>query len=172
MAKARKKNGQFTKGHGGGGSRRSSGGTTKVVVVEPRAVARAAPRRRTVTKTVVKRRSSKRSSGGALGGVGNFLGGRGGHRTAVVLGSAALGYAQKEGWLQKLPVVGKAGPITSFGLIGWGAEEFLHMKLPPLVQDMITAALSLSAFNIGFSGGATIVGEGAYQMPGGAVFFD
>lgn len=107
-----------------------------------------------------------------LGGVGNFLGGRGGHRTAIVIGSAALGYAQKEGWLAKLPVVGKAGPITSFGLLGWGAEEFLKMKLPPLVQDMVTSALALSAFNLGFSGGTSIVGEGAYQMPGGAVFFD
>jgi len=106
-----------------------------------------------------------------LGGVGNFLGGRGGHRTAIVIGSAALGYAQKEGWLAKLPVVGKAGPITSFGLLGWGAEEFLKMKLPPLVQDMVTSALALSAFNLGFSGGTSIVGE-AYQMPGGAVFFD
>lgn len=174
MAKRNKK-GQFQKGHSGGGSthrRARSSGSTKVVVVEPARAARAAPRRRTrtVTKTVVRRKSSSR--GGVLGGVGNFLGGRGGHRTAVVLGSAALGYAQKEGWLAKVPVVGKAGPITSFGLIGWGAEEFLHMKLPPLVQDMITAALALSAFNIGFSGGATIVGEQHYQMPGGAVFFD
>lgn len=174
MAKRNKK-GQFQKGHSGGGSthRRSTGGSTKVVVVEPARAARAAPRRRAVAKTVVKRRRSSggRSRGGALGGVGNFLGGRGGHRTAIVIGSAALGYAQKEGWLAKLPVVGKAGPITSFGLLGWGAEEFLKMKLPPLVQDMITAALSLSAFNLGFSGGQTIVGD-AYQMPGGAVFFD
>lgn len=170
MAKRNKK-GQFVKGASGGGSRhkRSSGGSTKVVVVEPARAARAAPRRRTVTRTVVKRRSSGRS-GGALGGIGNFLGGRGGHRTAIVIGSAALGYAQKEGWLAKLPVVGKAGPITSFGLLGWGAEEFLHMKLPPLVQDMITSALALSAFNLGFSGGTTIVGD--HQMPGGAVFFD
>lgn len=170
MAKRNKK-GQFQKG--GGSTRRSSSGSTKVVVVEPRAVARAAPRRRAAAKTVVKRRrSSGHRRGGILGGgIGNFLGGRGGHRTAIVIGSAALGYAQKEGWLAKLPVVGKAGPITSFGLLGWGAEEFLHMKLPPLVQDMITSALALSAFNLGFSGGTTIVGE-SYQMPGGAVFFD
>jgi len=171
MAKRNKK-GQFQKGHSGGGSthRRSSGGSTKVVVVEPARAARAAPRRRTVTKTVVKRRRSS-GSRGVLGGVGNFLGGRSGHRTAIVIGSAALGYAQKEGWLAKLPAVGKAGPITSFGLLGWGAEEFLHMKLPPIVQDMITSALALSAFNLGFTGGQTVVGEG-YQMPGGAVFFD
>jgi hypothetical protein len=171
MAAKRKKNGQFTKGHGGGGGHRRSSGSTKVVVVEPRAVARAAPRRRAAARVVVKRRRSSGSRGGVLGGVGNFLGGRGGHRTAIVIGSAALGYAQKEGWLAKLPVVGKAGPITSFGLLGWGAEEFLHMKLPPIVQDMITSALALSAFNLGFSGGTTIVGE-SYQMPGGAVFFD
>jgi hypothetical protein len=56
-------------------------------------------------------------------------------------------------------------------LLGWAAEEFLKWKLPPLVSDAITAALALSAFNIGFSGGTTIVGD-AYQMPGGAVFFD
>lgn len=170
MAKRNKK-GQFQKGGGGSKRRRSSAGSTKVVVVKSAPVT--APRRaraRTVTRTVV-RRASHRKSGGALGSVGNFLGGRGGHRTAIVIGSAALGYAQKEGWLAKLPVVGKAGPITSFGLLGWGAEEFLKMKLPPLVQDMVTAALSLSAFNLGFSGGSTIVGD-AYQMPGGAVFFD
>jgi len=94
-----------------------------------------------------------------------------GHRTAIVVGSLALGFASKKGWLAKLPVVGKAGPITSFGLLGWGAEEFLKIKLPPIVQDMITSSLALSAFNIGFSGGETIVGD-AYQMPGGAVFFD
>ena len=170
MAKRNKK-GQFQKGGGGTTTRRRSSGSTKVVVVEPARAARAAPRRRTVTKTVVKRRHHTSRGGGALGSVGNFLGGRGGHRTAIVIGSAALGYAQKEGWLAKLPVVGKAGPITSFGLLGWGAEEFLKMKLPPLVQDMVTAALSLSAFNLGFSGGNTIVGE-SYQMPGGAVFFD
>ncbi len=102
---------------------------------------------------------------------GNFLGGKGGHRTAIAVGSLALGYASKEGWLAKLPLIGKAGPITSFGLLGWGAEEFLKWKLPPLVSDAVTAALALSAFNIGFSGGQTIVGD-AYQMPGGAVFFD
>lgn len=166
MAAKRKKNGQFVKGHGGGGQRRSSG-STKVVVVEPRAVARAAPRRRAAARVVVKRRrsSSRRSSGG----IGSFLGG--GTRTKIVIGSAALGYAQKEGWLAKLPVIGKAGPITSFGLLGWGAEEFLHMKLPSIVQDMITSALAISAFNLGFTGGTTIVGEG-YNMPGGAVFFD
>lgn len=174
MAKRNKK-GQFQKGHSGGGSRhKRSSGSTKVVVVKS-APAVAAPRRRartaTRTRTVVVRRSSPRKSGGALGSVGNFLGGRGGHRTAIVIGSAALGYAQKEGWLAKLPLVGKAGPITSFGLLGWGAEEFLHMKLPPIVQDMVTSALALSAFNLGFSGGQTVVGD-AYQMPGGAVFFD
>ena len=170
MAKRNKK-GQFQKGRSGGGStHKRSSGSTKVVVVKSAPAAPARRRARTVTRTVV-RRSSPRKSGGALGSVSNFLGGRGGHRTAIVIGSAALGYAQKEGWLAKLPVVGKAGPITSFGLLGWGAEEFLKMKLPPLVQDMVTAALSLSAFNIGFTGGTTIVGDG-YQMPGGAVFFD
>lgn len=99
------------------------------------------------------------------------MGGRGGHRTAIVVGSLALGFASKKGWLQKLPLVGKAGPITSFGIIGWGLEEFAKIKLPPIVQDMVTSSLALSAFNIGFSGGETIVGD-AYQMPGGAVFFD
>lgn len=106
-----------------------------------------------------------------LGSVGNFLGGKGGHRTAIAVGSLALGYASKEGWLAKLPLIGKAGPITSFGILGWAAEEFLKWKLPPLVSDAVTAALALSAFNIGFSGGQTIVGDG-YQLPGGAVFFD
>lgn len=163
MAKGRKKNGQFTKGGGRSKARRAS--TTKATSI----TVRAAPSVARVRRAPVKRRRSSGKS--ALGSVGNFLGGRGGHRTAIVVGSLALGFASKKGWLAKLPVVGKAGPITSFGLLGWGAEEFLKIKLPPIVQDMITSSLALSAFNIGFSGGETIVGD-AYQMPGGAVFFD
>jgi hypothetical protein len=162
MAKRRKKNGQFTKG-GRSKARRASTSSTKTITVRA-----AAPVVQRVRRAPVKRR---RSSGGALGSVGNFLGGKGGHRTAIVVGSLALGFASKKGWLAKLPVVGKAGPITSFGLLGWGAEEFLKIKLPSIVTDMITSSLALSAFNIGFSGGDTIVGD-AYQMPGGAVFFD
>lgn len=163
MAKRNKK-GQFQKGGGGRSkARRASTSSSKTITVRA-----AAPVVQRVRRAPVKRR---RSSGSALGSVGNFLGGRGGHRTAIVVGSLALGFASKKGWLAKLPVVGKAGPITSFGLLGWGAEEFLKIKLPPIVQDMITSSLALSAFNIGFSGGETIVGD-AYQMPGGAVFFD
>ena len=169
MAKRNKK-GQFQKGGHGKARRSHTSGATKTITRRvssaPVTVRVAAP---TVKRRAVHRRSSAR---GALGSVGNFLGGsKSGHRTAIVIGSAALGYASKEGWLAKLPVVGKAGPITSFGLLGWGAEQFLHVKLPPIVQDMITSALALSAFNLGFSGGQTLVGD-AYQMPGGAVFFD
>lgn len=164
MAKRNKK-GQFQKGGGGRSkARRASTSSTKTITVRA-----AAPVVQRVRRAPVRRRKSGGSS--ALGSVGNFLGGRGGHRTAIVVGSLALGFASKKGWLAKLPVVGKAGPITSFGLLGWGAEEFLKIKLPPIVQDMITSSLALSAFNIGFSGGETIVGD-AYQMPGGAVFFD
>lgn len=168
----RNKAGQFVKGGGHAKARRAHTTTaaprTRTRTVTQTKIVRvptAAPRK------VAKRRAS--SSGGRKGGgmFGNFLGGKGGHRTAIAVGSLALGYASKEGWLAKLPVVGKAGPITSFGLLGFAAEEFLHMKLPPLVSDAITAALALSAFNIGFSGGQTVVGDG-YQMPGGAVFFD
>lgn len=164
MAKRNKK-GQFQKGGGGRSkARRASTSSNKTITVRA-----AAPVVQRVRRAPVKRRRS--SGGSALGSVGNFLGGRGGHRTAIVVGSLALGFASKKGWLAKLPVVGKAGPITSFGLLGWGAEEFLKIKLPPIVQDMITSSLALSAFNIGFSGGETVVGD-AYQMPGGAVFFD
>jgi hypothetical protein len=170
----RNKAGQFVKGGSHGKARRAH---TTTVAAAPRT------RTRTVTQTkivrvpsaaprkAVKRRAS--SSGRKSGGMfGNFLGGKGGHRTAVAVGSLALGYASKEGWLAKLPIVGKAGPITSFGLLGFAAEEFLHMKLPPLVSDAITAALALSAFNIGFSGGQTVVGDGGYGQGGSAVFFD
>lgn len=163
MAKRNKK-GQFQKG-GGGRSKARRASTAKATSI----TVRAAPAVERVRRAPVRRRRSHSKS--ALGSVGNFLGGRGGHRTAIVVGSLALGFASKKGWLAKLPVVGKAGPITSFGLLGWGAEEFLKIKLPPIVQDMITSSLALSAFNIGFSGGETIVGD-AYQMPGGAVFFD
>jgi hypothetical protein len=165
----RNKAGQFVKGGGHAKARRAHTTTapktrTRTVVTQKIVrVPTSAPRK-------VARRSS--SSGSRSGGMfGNFLGGKGGHRTAIAVGSLALGYASKEGWLAKLPLIGKAGPITSFGLLGWGAEEFLKWKLPPLVSDAVTAALALSAFNIGFSGGQTIVGD-AYQMPGGAVFFD
>lgn len=163
MAKRNRK-GQFQKGH-----KRSSGGgrkvgTTKIVrVAGPTKVVRVAgPTKRRVTH---RRRRS--------GGLGGLLGHHApGNRTAIIIGSALLGYAQKQGWTAKVPLIGKAGAITSFGLLGWGAEELLHMKLPDIVKDMITSALSLSAFNIGFTGGTTIVGEQGYQMPGGAVFFD
>jgi hypothetical protein len=98
---------------------------------------------------------------------------------AMVISAALLGYAQKQGWLAKLPHVGTAGPITSFALLGWGLEELGHMKFPPLLHDAVTNALTISAFNIGVGGAATIVGDepqltegAAYSMPGGAVFFD
>jgi hypothetical protein len=165
MAKRNRK-GQFQKG-GRAKARRSSGSTAgrTTIVRTPAPIVRvSAPR----APKVKRRRSSGKSRGGLLGGV--LSGGRG-SRTAIVIGSAALGYASKEKWLEKLPVIGKAGPITSFGLLGWAAEEFMHVRLPPLVHDMITSALALSAFNIGFSGGNTLVGD-AYQTPGGAVFFD
>lgn len=161
MAKRNSK-GQFQK-RGRSKARSSSAGRTTIVRAPAPIVRVSAPR-----APKVKRRSSGRRSGGILSGITS--GGRG-SRTAIVLGSAALGYASKEKWLEKLPVVGKAGPITSFGLLGWAAEEFLKLKVPPLVHDMITSALALSAFNIGFSGGNTLVGD-AYQTPGGAVFFD
>lgn len=94
-------------------------------------------------------------------------------RTAIVLGSAALGFANQQKWLEKLPVIGSAGPITSFGLIGWGLEELGHMRLPPLLHDMITSALAISAFNIGNTvggeGGIKLVGE---SYPGGAAFYE
>jgi hypothetical protein len=165
MAKRNKK-GQFQKGGGGRSKARRASHSSSTKTITVRA---AAPVVQRVRRAPVRRRKS--GGGSALGSVGNFLGGRGGHRTAIVVGSLALGFASKKGWLAKLPVVGKAGPITSFGLLGWGAEEFLKIKLPPIVQDMITSSLALSAFNIGFSGGETVVGD-AYQMPGGAVFFD
>jgi hypothetical protein len=161
MAKRNSK-GQFQKKGRAKARSASSAGRTTIVRAPAPIVRVSAPR-----APKVKRRSSGKSRGGLLGGIG----GRVGSRTAIVLGSAALGYASKEKWLEKLPVVGKAGPITSFGLLGWAAEEFLHLKVPPIVHDMITSALALSAFNIGFSGGNTLVGD-AYQMPGGAVFFD
>lgn len=110
-----------------------------------------------------------------------MLGSLGGHaaqsRVPILLGAAALGWAHKEGWLQKLPLIGRAGPVTSFGLLGWGAEQFLKLRLPKLVHDGVTAALAISAFNMGLTagtpGGMQIVGEDpAFAYPGGAVFFD
>lgn len=165
MAKRNAK-GQFVRG--ASAHRARTVGTTSVIKVEaPRAPAR----RRSATKTVVVRRRRKQGVGG------RFLSFAGAHtRTSTLIGAAALGFAQKQGWLAKLPHVGTAGPITSFALIGWGLEELAKMHLPPLVHDMITSALAISAFNLGVSGGTTIVGDeldgAAYSMPGGAVFFD
>lgn len=90
-------------------------------------------------------------------------------RLPLLLGAAALGYSHKQGWLQKLPLVGKAGPITSAAILGWGAEEVLKFKLPKIAHDAVTAGLVISAFNLGLSGGETIVGN---EYPGGAVFFE
>lgn len=97
MAKRkRSKSGQFTKG-----------GATKTRIVRvpssPTTIRVAAPR------AVAKRRRSgggkRRSSGG---GVGGFLNSPRGSRTALVVGGLVLGYASKEKWLEKLPVIGKA----------------------------------------------------------------
>lgn len=162
MAKRNSK-GQFQKGGRTKARSRSSGGRTTIVRAPAPIVKVSAPRAR-----VVKRR---RSSGRRSSGVGGLLSTSKGSRGALALGALLLGYASKEGWLAKLPVIGKAGPITSFGLLGFGAEEFMHMKLPGIVHDAVTGALILSAFNIGFSGGQTIVGDD-YGTPGGAVFFE
>lgn len=172
MAKRNRK-GQFVKG--GGGSR-PRGGSTSIIKVQ----APSAPRRTTTRRVVVSapRRRRSGSTGGRLLAFG------GAHsRTSTLIAAAALGFAQKQGWLAKLPHIGTAGPITSFALLGWGLESLAKMKLPPLVHDMITNALAISAFNLGQSGGTTLVGSeldggcrsvsgASYSMPGGAVFFD
>ncbi len=101
-----------------------------------------------------------------------MLGGIAGSRTPILLGAVALGWAHKSGWLAKIPLIGKAGPITSFGLIGWGAEKFLRVRLPDIVDKSVTAALAIGAFHVGATigeeGGIKTVGE----YPGGAVVFD
>lgn len=166
MAKRNSK-GQFVKGGmSRGRSTRSSSGRTTIVVAAPKTPARRRSRSTAVAKAAPRRR--RRSSGSGIGGL---LSTSKGSRGALALGALALGYASKEGWLAKLPLIGKAGPITSFALLGFGAEEFLHVKLPGIVHDAVTCGLVLSAFNIGFSGGNTIVGD-EHAAPGGAVFFD
>lgn len=67
--------------------------------------------------------------------------------------------------------MGKAGPVTGAALIGWAAEELLHVKLPRIAHDAVTAGLVLSSFNLGFSRGTTVVGD-EYAYPGGAVFLE
>jgi hypothetical protein len=88
----------------------------------------------------------------------------------IVIGAAALGFASQQGWLAKIPVIGKAGPITSFGLLGWGAEELLKLRLPDVVRNAVTASLVISAYNIGSTagtpGGTKLVGD-----YGGAVIY-
>lgn len=161
MAKrARAKSGQFVKSGGG----RT---TTKIIAVAPAPVRR---RRRSATVTVKRRASPRRKSSS---GVAGFLGSK--PRTSIVLGSAALGFATQQGWLAKLPLIGSAGPITSFAILGWGAEELAKIRLPSLVHDMVTSALAISAFNIGSTagtpGGIKVVGEESYHYPGGAAFY-
>lgn len=135
----------------------------RTVSAKPQIIKVSAPRAAPVVK---RRRRSSGGGGGLLAGIGGRVSSK--PRTAIVIGSAALGYAHKEQWLNKLPLIGKAGPITSFALLGWAAEEIFKIKLPSLVHDMVTAGLSISAFNLGASGGQTIVGE---SYPGGAVFY-
>lgn len=160
------------------GKRRvSSSAPTVRIVQAPAPRKRSAPRTAAVKTQVIqvrapkaapvkRRRRSSGGGGGLLAGIGGRVSSK--PRTAIVIGSAALGYAHKEQWLNKLPLIGKAGPITSFALLGWAAEEIFKIKLPSLVHDMVTAGLSISAFNLGASGGQTIVGE---SYPGGAVFY-
>ena len=165
MAKKRSRSGQFV----------ASGTTTRTVRATPQtSIIKVSAPRVAAPKKHRRRSSTKRSSGGLLG----FAGSHG--RTSTIIAAALLGYVHKQGWLHKIPVIGTAGPITSFALLGWGVEEIGKMKLPPLVHDMITNALAISAFTIGSTGMTSIVGSdtvlgdggSAYPMPGGAVFFD
>jgi hypothetical protein len=176
----RGKGGKFIKGSGGGGRRRRTSVRHDAPTV--RIVKAAAPIVRVSAPRIAKAstRHKRRSSSGGGGMFGNLLG-RGAavvgshQRTALVVGGAALGYAHKEGWLAKVPIIGKAGPVTSFGLLGWGAKEILKMKLPEIVDNAVTCALVLSAFNYTASGGQQILGQGdssSAYYPGGAVFFD
>lgn len=146
---------------------RRPAGTTSIIKVS---APRAAP-----VKHGKRRRASSGGGGGGVGGLFSKAGGivNRNQRTALGIGSLALGYAHKEGWLAKIPIVGKAGPVTSFALLGWGAEELMKMKLPAIVSNAITAAIVLSAFNYTASGGNQILGnDPSYSYPGGAVFFD
>lgn len=137
-------------------------GTTSIIKVS-------APRMAVAKKSHHRRRHS--SAGGLLSSAGGIVSRHA--RTTLGVGALALGYAHKEGWLAKIPIVGKAGPVTSFALLGWGAEDIMHMKLPAIVSNAITAAIVLSAFNYSASGGSQILGQDpAYSYPGGAVFFD
>lgn len=180
----RNKKGQFVKG-GGGGHRRSAPRRTRadqaitlVNVPAPKATRRSGTRTRVVKVAAPRRKRSSSGGGASLGGLSKFIGG--GHRAPIMLGAAALGFAHKEQWLQKLPLVGKAGPVTSFGLLGWAAEELLKIKVPGIVHDAITASLTISAFNIGTTvgspGGISLVGEddgiAGNAYPGGAVFYE
>jgi len=172
----RNKRGQFVKGSGGGGRRKAArrGVTREAITVRMAApVAKTRTRTRVVKVAAPRRRRSSSGGGvGSLGGLTKLVGGQ--HRTALLLGALALGYAHQQGWLAKLPLLGKAGPVTSASLLGWGAEELLHVKLPKIASDAITAGLVISSFNVGNTigspGGTQLVGDAAY--PGGAVFYN
>jgi hypothetical protein len=162
---------------GKGGKFTASSPTVRIVQA-PAPRKRSAPRRAVAAKqTIVKvsapkaparRRRSSSGGGGFLSRAGGAIGTR--PRVAIMTGALALGYAHKEKWLERIPLIGKAGPVTSFGLLGWAAEEFLHMKLPNIVRDMVTSSLAISAFTFGSTLGAgnVLVGE---EHPGGAVFY-
>lgn len=162
---------------GKGGKFTASSPTVRIIQA-PAPKKRSAPRRAVAAKQTIvkvsapkaaKRRSPRRSSGGSfLGKIGGGIASK--PRTAIMTGSLALGYAHKEKWLEKVPLIGKAGPVTSFGLLGWAAEDVFHVKLPPIVSSMVTSALAISAFTFGSTLGAgnVLVGE---SYPGGAVFY-
>lgn len=158
MAKrARTKSGQFTKTRRRSAARRSS----SPIVHVSRPVVVQAPRK-----------AAKRSSSGGGRGLLSNLGSRAStSRVPLLIGAALLGYATKEGWLTKLPLLGKAGPVTSFGLLTWGAEELGKMKLPWMLTQAGNAALMISAFNMGMTGGSTVVGDERSVYPGGAVVY-
>src|SRR5215470_491505 len=88
-------------------SRRLAGGN--VVVVEP-PPARTRSRSRSRRAAPAPKRRRRRSSGGsAFPSGGNAL------RLDLVLGAAALGFAIKQGLLDKVPRFLGMGPITNFG---------------------------------------------------------
>jgi len=170
MARKRNAKGHFVKGGGRSEARtvrmRRPAGTTSIIKVSaPRAPA-------------VRHKRRRASSGGGGGGGGGLLGRAGAvagrhQRMALGIGALALGWAHKNGHLAKIPIVGKAGPVTSAAILGWALEDIMHMKLPGIVSNAVTAAIVLSAFNYTASGGTQLLGdEPAMSYPGGAVFFD
>lgn len=71
--------------------------------------------------------------------------------------AAAVGLAEREGYLARVPEIGQLGAIGSVGAIAWGLRRFGRVNLPILddVAEIAVIVMGLKLGREGLGGGAS-----------------